>query len=715
MSYMSGPHGGPNSGLQPIYELEAPAAAAPRRGEVGNALYRNRWLGAGLVVFFVALGAAATWWVRPWYQATASIIISHPSLHAAEITPVEYPPPIDPDREMQTELTILSSRAVGDPVIAGLDLEQRDPEIHAAIAAAERGRARARAGQAKTLSPAERAAIAFGVFSSKLTAAPDKLSSTVELSYGSHDPGIAAAVANATADSFMRQTLVERGQQGQAATAWMQRQVAQAVAELGRDDQAVARFQQAHDYIPLGAAAGAAGASGLLNRLADANHAWSAAEAERIGDQAAVASYAGGVVAALPTELRDPAIDRAAENVGAAEQQLTALETTYQPDFPLVVEARQQLGGAQQKLAGLRTQVSDGLKQRLASSTERATALGALVGSLSRQAADASSLDLQFGVLKSRADAQRGLVDTLRQKLAELALEASLPPSNLELLDRARVPAGPLYPRLGLDLALGLGLGLVVGVGTVLARERVGDTLTAPAAAVRGLGPALAPLGMIAEQPRPEPVLRALPAPGAGGALPGWAKVAANLVARCGAPPRAILVTSANRGEGKTTAVCQLGLVLAHAGWRTLIVDAALRAPGCHTVFGQSNAAGLLAAQSGRKFAPLAVAPHLDLVPCEDGAAQPLQPRALAGLIEHWREHYDYVLVDADAGRASGEAVILSALVDGVVMMLHWGRTRMSEAQQLAEELARAHAPLLGTVFNRADRGAPAFRPWKAA
>ncbi|HWG38890.1 MAG TPA: GNVR domain-containing protein [Terriglobales bacterium] len=715
MSYISGPQAGPNSNLQPIYELEAPAAAAPRRGEVGNALYRHRWLGAGLVVFFVALGAAATWWVRPWYQATASIIISHPSLHAAELTPVEYPPPVDPDREMQTELIILSSRAVGDPVIASLNLEQRDPEIQAAIAQAQRRRARDKKAPVPTLSAADRTAIAFDVFSSKLTMAPNKLSSTVDLSYGSHDPAIAAAVANATADSFMRQTLVERGQQGQAATSWMERQVQQAIAELGRDDAAVANFQQAHNYIPLGAAAGAGGASGLLNRLADANHAWSAAEAERIGDQAAEASYANGVVAALPAELRDPAIDRAVENVGAAEAQLTALETTYQPGFPLVVEAEQQLGGAQQKLAALRTQVAEGLRQRLAASTGRAQALGALVDSLGRQAAAASSLEMQFGVLKSRADAERTLVDTLRQKLAELSLEASLPPSNIAVLDRALVPSGPVYPRLGLDLALGLGLGLVVGVGTVLARERVGDTLTAPAAAVRGLGPALAPLGMIAEQTRPEASLRALPAPGAGGVLPGWAKIGANLVARCGAPPRAILVASANRAEGKTTAVCQLGLALAHSGWRTLVVDAALRAPACHCFFGQPNASGLLAAQSGRKFAPLALAPHLDLVPCEDGAAQPLQPRALASLLEHWREHYDYVLVDSDAGRSSGEAVLLSALVDGVVVVLRWGRTRMSEAQQLAEELARAHAPLLGTVFNRADRGAPAFRPWKAA
>ncbi|MGH9393997.1 MAG: GumC family protein, partial [Terriglobales bacterium] len=464
MSFISGPSAGPGGSLQPVYELEGTPLAPARRGEVGNALYRNRWLGLALVALFVLLGGAASWWVRPWYQATASLIISHPSLHAAELTPVEYPPAVDPDREMQTELTILSSRAVAAPVIAALDLEQRDPEIRAALAAAERGRAR----RHRPFPASERDAAAYALFSGKLKLAPDKLSSTVAVSYGSRNPELAAAVVNATTASFLRETLAQRGAAGERATSWMRRQVAAAAAELGRDDDAVAQFQQAHDYIPLGDAASGGTQSGLLNRLQDANHAWSAAAAERIGDQAAVASFSGGVVAALPVELRDPAIERAAENVGAAEQQLTALETTYRPEFPLVVEARQQLEGAQQKLAGLRAQVAAGLAQRLASSQQREQAEAVQVADLSREAAAASGLQMQFGVLKARADAERSLVDTLRQKLAEQQLESSLPPSNIAVLDAALPPQGPVYPSLGLDLALGLGLGLVVAVGTVL-------------------------------------------------------------------------------------------------------------------------------------------------------------------------------------------------------------------------------------------------------
>ncbi|MGN6592973.1 MAG: GumC family protein [Terriglobales bacterium] len=700
--------------LPPLYELEPPPAAGPRRHHLHNALYRQRWLVVALVAGFVLLGGSASWWLRPVYEASGSLIIRHPSLHAAQLTPQDYPVPVDPDREMQTELTILGSRAVAEPVIARLDLAQRDPEIARALAATRRQLAQ----KGRQLSPAAASELAAAVFHGQLATAPDKLSSTVHVSFRSSDPQLAAAVVNATAQGFLAETLAERGAQGEQAAHWMEQQVAAAARQLADDDNAVSQFQQQHAYVPLLEPAGSGEQSALLARLSDANHALAAAQAERIGDEAALASYQGGVVAALPAELRDPAIESATTRVGAAEQELATLETTYQPNFPLVVEARQQLAAARQQLAGLKTQVTAGLEQRLASSREREQQLTALVAGLNHQAAATSGLEMAFGVLQARAAAQRTLVATLREKLSEVQLEASLPPSNIQVLDRALVPDEPLYPRLGLDLALGLALGLGVGVAAALARERVSETLTVATEVQRVLGPALAPLGMIAELPAPARRRQAL-LPAAGGAAgeddAGYARVAANLVARCGTPPRAVLVTSASPGEGKTTSVCRLAQALAAAGWRTLVVDCDLEAPGCARFFGLAeggHTAGLQAALAGRKLTPLSLGPHLDLVPVEAGGGV-LPMRAMAALLEQWREHYDYVLLDSPPTSASGTAVLLSSLVEAVVLVLRWGRTRQAEAQQAAAELARAHAPLCGTLFHRADPRAPAFRHWR--
>ncbi|MGH9486437.1 MAG: GumC family protein [Terriglobales bacterium] len=705
MALIPSSSGNSTPSLAPLYELEPAPETARRHGQLQNALYRQRWLALALLVACVVIAAAASRWVRPYYQATASIIVRQPNLHPAQITPHEYPHPVDPDREMQTELTILSSRAVAMPVIHQLDLEQRDPEIAPVLA--KLGRQLARKG--KTLSLADADGMAYGIFKAHLTPVPDKLSATVQVSFASHDPALAAEVVNATDQSFLEQTLAERGQQGLTASHWMRLQVGRAMQRLHQDDAAVTAFQRQHAYVPL-LASGAQNA--LVARLADANHAWSAAQAARISDAAAQVAYSDGTVAALPASLQNPEIAGAVASLGAAQRQLTTLETTYQPSFPLVVEAHEQLRQAQQKLDGLKVQVDDVLGQRLRDSQQQEQQLGALVQQLNHQAAATSSLEMQFGVLQSRANAQRSLVDTLRQNLNEVELEASLPPSNIEVLDPALPPGEPLYPRLKLNLLLGLGLGIVVGVGTALAREHWSGTLTAGDEVQHALGPALAPLGMIAERAPLRGRVRAL-LPGVGEQDPdGYRKAAANLVARCGAPPRLILITSPNPGEGKTTTVCQLGQALAQAGWRTLVVDADLLRPGCHRFFGLANLNGLAAAQTGRKVSPLNIRPHLDLMPVED-AAPPLQIRAVAALLEQWREHYDYVLVDTPPGQVSGEAVLLSSLVDGVVVVVRWGQTKLSEAQRICEDLARAHAPLLGTLFNRADPAAPAFRPYR--
>lgn len=690
-----------------LYELEPAPARPPIRGRLGNSLYRGRWLVLAVVAGFVLLALGLSRWIRPYYEASGSIIIQHASMHNAEITPQEYPPPVDADRELQTELTIMASRAVVKPVMAQLRLTRTDPEIRAALA----GMAR-RAGRHGSASARGSAQVAYSVFSSKLKLLPDKLSDTVQVEYGSHDPRLAATVVNGLTAEFLRQTLAARGAAGAQTSIWMRRQLQAAQAQLTRDEDAVAAFQRAHAYVPLGAGSGAA--NGLLARLGDADHALSAAESEQLGDEAALRSYGGAVVAALPAELRNPAIDHAADNVGVAAQQLAALEATYQNNFPLVVEARAQLAGAQRNLSGMRAQVRQALVQRLAASRQRTREQARHVAQLEQQAAAASGWQLQFGVLQARAEAQRALLASLEPKLAEIEMEATLPPSNIRVLDTALPPLAPAYPRLGLDLGLGLGLGVLTGIGVALVRERWSEAAVDGGVIAQRLGPTLAPLGMIAEQSPPRRRALALPpAAAAGGADDGFAKAAANLIARCGPPPRVVLVASPNPGEGKTTSVCRLALALAAAGWRTLVVDCDRARPGCHRFFGVTNGSGVGAAQAGRKVAAQAVAPHLDLMPGEEDEALPIQPRALAALLEQWREHYDYILLDSPPATLSGDAVVLSSLAEAVVVVLRWGRTRLPQAERLCEEMARARAPLIGTLLNRADPQAPAYRPYR--
>lgn len=695
---------------QPLLQLEAPAVSFQSSGlpRLKTALYRQRWLLATIVVFFLALAAALTWILPPHYVAEGSIIIEPPNQRLAELTPADSSMPFDEDRTLQTEMTILASRAVALPVIGQLHLDVRDVEIRTALANAETSARR----KGQTVSPRLRDQIASDIFGHKLAVLPDKLSRTVHVEYTSRSPELSSEVVNATLQEFMGYGQQQRLRQAKQADPWLQQQLEEVNRRTLRDDQQLVDFQQRHAYTPLLLPGGQQNV--LLARLADANHDLSTAEADQITSEALLHTYPGSLEE-LPASLRTPELDAAIAARATALTDLNRLSATYQAGFPLVVAARDQLAKAQQHLNQLRAQVTTGLEKQHQAALERQQDMQQLVDDLSHAAAGEGTVETRYELLKQQAAADQQLYQTLRQKLNQEQLMASLPTSNVRLLDPAERPMAPAYPRLPVDLGLGLVLGLVVGLGAALGRERWSDALTGVDQLRDGLGGGLTPLAVIPDQQRMlDHALRDLP-PGeaASAGEEGYARMAAQLMARGRQLPLAVLLTSANPGDGKTMTTCRVGQALARAGWRTLVVDADLRRPGCHTFFGIENGSGLIAAQLGTEVAPVKVADGLDLMPCEASPSQPLQPRRIAALMERWRQQYDCILLDSPPGILTGEAVLLAPLVDGVVVVLRWGHTRAAEAQQLGDELARTGTPLFGSVLNRADPSAPVFRYYR--
>ena len=675
-------------------ELEsAPLAPARLLPRLGEALYRSRRVALLLVLLGVLAGAALSWLVAPVYTAQGALVVERPNPQPAELHPSETPA-YDEDREIQTEMTELASRSVATRVIARLDLTHRDPEMAQALARARRGGA---------LEASTAAAIAGDVFAGQLALLPDKLSRTVRVEFRSRDPRLAATAVNGLMAEFVDYTRGARAATGQALAAWLRDQLQGERDRFQRDEAALVAFQQQHAFTPLVVPGGQQNV--LLEQLAVANRQLTDSTAARITSEALLATYPG-TVSELPAELRTPAIDQAVGELTAAERALDLLQVQYQPGFPLLEQARERVARSRARLAGLGLQVRRGLEKRVRVARRQEAELGALVTRLSRRAAGESTTELEYQVLENRAAAQRRLNETLNEKLQEAGLLASLPTSNVWILDRALRPLTPLYPRLPLDLGLGLALGLGAALATAVARERWSGAITAGRAGLQLGGRWLPPLGLIPEARR-----RGAASLGRAAAGESYARLAAQLAARLG-PPASCLLTSPNPGEGKTRTTCELGLALARLGWRTLLVDADLRRPGCHRFFGVENASGLLAAQQGTAPA-VHVAPNLDLLPCENAPEAQLLPRRLAEMLAEWRTRYDYVLLDTPPGRLTGEAALLAPLVGGVLLVLRWGHTGEEEARALAEELARARGTLIGTVLNRADLNAPEFRYYR--
>jgi capsular exopolysaccharide synthesis family protein len=168
---------------------------------------------------------------------------------------------------------------------------------------------------------------------------------------------------------------------------------------------------------------------------------------------------------------------------------------------------------------------------------------------------------------------------------------------------------------------------------------------------------------------------------------------------------RSIAITSAGAGDGKSTTLANLAIAIAEGGHRVIAVDADLRRPGLHALFGLDNREGLTTAVlDDHTRLPLqdTPVPGLRLLasgPLPPNPAELVGSRRLDRVLRQLREAADYVLLDTPPAAALSDAPTLAARVDGVVLVIGAGRTKRELARRAKEQLERVQAHILGVVL----------------
>lgn len=171
-------------------------------------------------------------------------------------------------------------------------------------------------------------------------------------------------------------------------------------------------------------------------------------------------------------------------------------------------------------------------------------------------------------------------------------------------------------------------------------------------------------------------------------------------------PLQIVVLTSPNPREGKSTTCANLGVVLAQAGKKTLVLDCDLRRPVLHKVFGVRNLYGLVNILAGeRKLEevwqePLPGLKVLTVGPVPPNPAELLGSRRFGEFLEGLREQFDYVLVDAPPVEPVSDPAILATQGDGVLLVLDAQRTRKVAVRQSTRTLQAVGANVLGLVMN---------------
>ena len=164
-------------------------------------------------------------------------------------------------------------------------------------------------------------------------------------------------------------------------------------------------------------------------------------------------------------------------------------------------------------------------------------------------------------------------------------------------------------------------------------------------------------------------------------------------------------VTSAAPGEGKSTTVANLAVALAEGGGRVIVIDADLRRPILHTLFGVEQQAGLANQLLGEQT-PLLLqdtsAAGVRVLTCGPVPANPLEvlaSRRFDQVLALSRAQADFVLVDTSPAGALADAAVLAPRLDGMLLVVAAGRTKRDLARRAREQLERVNANLLGVVL----------------
>ena len=322
---------------------------------------------------------------------------------------------------------------------------------------------------------------------------------------------------------------------------------------------------------------------------------------------------------------------------------------------------------------------------------------------------DSAVLELRF----TDGDPERAqtILQAYADQLVEVAADIETPtdggalPTKILVIDQASYEPKAVSPRPLRNAILGLLLGLVLGVSIALLRELLDTTISTSEdleaiTDVPVLGSIMSEGGtsrkrLITELEHHSPRVEA------------FRVLRTNVqFVEIDSAHKTFVVTSSMKEEGKTSTAVNLGLTLARAGVRTLLVDGDLRRPKIAEVFDIDDTAGVTTLLLGRVGLEEAVWKHesglhvLASGIAPPNAAELLQTKAMGQLLERVRAAYDVVLIDSPPLLPVTDAALLAARADGTLLVVRHGRTKRDQLDTALDRLAQVDVTPVGIVLN---------------
>ena len=544
-----------------------------------------------------------------------------------------------------------------------------------------------------------------------LSIAPVKNTRLVEIRYTSTDPAFAATAANAHAMAYIQQNMELKFLTSKEAGDFLAERLADQRKAVEDSEKALQEFREKYGTVSM-----ADGNSSMaIQQLTDLNAALIKAKTERISKEALYnqlkASQTSGSLDALPAVLSNGYIQELKANLADAQRHHAQLAERYGPLWPDIPKAKAAVQAAEAKLSAEINKVVESVSSDYRAALSQEQSMQGVLNARRNEAIGGGKMSIAYSVLQREADSNRQVYETLLQRTKETGISGERRSTNVRVVDRAMAPGSPISPNVRGEMTFAFIAGLVLAIGLAFGFEYLDNRIKTPQELKSTL--AIPFLGMVPcvahdKHARGNPLLN--------NGVPqnfseAFRTVRTNvLFSSAEEGMRTLVITSAGPGEGKSLVASNLAIAMAQAGQRVLLIDADMRRPRVHEIFGGEQEPGLSNVLAGNAKTSEAIRKssiaglwlmHAGHIP--PNPAELLASKRYTDLVASLGAHFDWVILDTPPVMVVADSSIVANQASGVLFVVRAENTSRQAARTAVEQLDAANAHLVGSVLNRAD------------
>ena len=548
---------------------------------------------------------------------------------------------------------------------------------------------------------------------------PQPQTNLVIIRYRHTDPVLAQRIADTLAEVFVANNQALQDTDSSKASQDLAQEIAKYQGQVHEKEQGVFAYAKAYN-LPLD---NTPGANISQTRVATYSSQLLEAENKKRNLQAAYdAAKSAPDPLSIPEVQKDERVAKLREKITELKDRETGLLEKYTKEWPEVIQVEAQIAQLEAELKKAPAEVIASMKSQADAANKQLQGLQTAYARESGVTAEQTKNIIELTSKRADLASDQQYLNTLFQKRRELNAVSNDTGTNVKIENPSRLPAGPVGPARMRTIVIAFFLSLLAGIGLAFLLDFLDDTIKTVDDVDRYIN--LPALALIPAMRNDKPRLRGNEAPSDPNEATALTMVkdvrspiaeayrhlrTSLLLSSAGTAPRTILVTSSQPSEGKTTTAINTAFMLAQTGAKVLIIDCDLRRPRLHAHFNIPNAHGLTNCLSGnasdvdaviQDYVPL---PNLKLLtsgPMPPNPAELLGSEEMRKLLHTLSEKFTHVIVDSPPAISFTDASILSTFVDGVILVVHGGRSSRAVVRRAKQQLLDIGAHIFGIVLN---------------